>query len=103
MTVATISGYVIAELRKLVRASGGPDIRARSMLHDFGYRGASSEETARIGGMAHLVHGQGTDTRPKDLVLWTLNRYVARMPYTTTTTGHRETPYSVLWGDGLVP
>jgi nicotinamide phosphoribosyltransferase len=40
---------------------------------------------------------------PKDLVLWTLNRYVARMPCTTTPTGHRETPYSVLWSDGLVP
>ena len=58
MTVATISGYVIGELLKLVRASGGTDISARYMLHDFGYRGASSEETARIGGMAHLVHGQ---------------------------------------------
>ena len=169
------------------------------MLHDFGYRGASSEETARIGGMAHLVHSQGTDTMqamkqaahyygaslqdlassvvasehsimtaggpqeevaiarhiiethpdqtislvadsydyyafvdamidlkpvvdehrvkltirpdsvtprhpdPKDLVLWTLNRYIARMPHTTTPTGHRETPYAVLWSDGLVP
>src|SRR4030095_12261325 len=40
---------------------------------------------------------------PKDLVLWTLNRYMARMPYTTTPTGHRETPYSALWSDGLVP
>ena len=199
MTVATISGYVIGELLELVRASGGPDIVARYMLHDFGYRGASSEETARIGGMAHLVHSQGTDTLqgmkqaahyygaslqdlassvvasehsimtaggpqeevaiarhiiethpdqtislvadsydyyafvdamidlkpvvdqhrvklvirpdsvtpqhpdPKDLVLWTLNRYLARMPYTITPTGHRETPYSVLWSDGLVP
>ena len=199
MTVATISGYVIEELLTLVRASGGPDAVARYMLHDFGYRGASSEETARIGGMAHLVHGQGTDTmqamkqaahyygaslqdlafsvvasehsimtaggpqeevaiarhiiethpdqtislvadsydyyafvdamidlkpvvdehrvklviRPdsvtpqhpdaKDLVLWTLNRYMARMPCTTTPTGHKETPYSVLWSDGLVP
>src|SRR5262245_63418520 len=62
MTVATISGYVIKELLNLVRASGGPYVMARYMLHDFGYRGASSEETARIGGMAHLVHGQGTDT-----------------------------------------
>jgi nicotinamide phosphoribosyltransferase len=169
------------------------------MLHDFGYRGASSEESARIGGMAHLVHSQGTDTLqamqqavryygaslsdlassvvasehsimtaggpqeevaiarhiiethpdqiisivadsydyyafvdamielkpivdthrvklvirpdsitpqhpdPRDLVLWTLNRYVERMPWTNTPTGHRETPYSVIWGDGLVP
>ncbi|WP_444918373.1 nicotinate phosphoribosyltransferase [Microbulbifer sp. ANSA003] len=31
-------------------------------LHDFGARGASSEETAAIGGLAHLVNFQGTDT-----------------------------------------
>ncbi len=32
------------------------------MLHDFGARGASSKETAKLGGMAHLVNFQGTDT-----------------------------------------
>ena len=32
------------------------------MLHDFGGRGVSSEETARIGGAAHLVHFCGSDT-----------------------------------------
>ncbi|TLG77399.1 nicotinate phosphoribosyltransferase [Culicoidibacter larvae] len=31
-------------------------------LHDFGYRGASSEESAGIGGMSHLVNFMGTDT-----------------------------------------
>ena len=31
-------------------------------LHDFGYRGASSEETACLGGMSHLVNFMGTDT-----------------------------------------
>ena len=31
-------------------------------LHDFGYRGVSSEESAAIGGMAHLVNFSGTDT-----------------------------------------
>ncbi len=30
-------------------------------LHDFGARGASSEETAAIGGLAHLVNFRGTD------------------------------------------
>lgn len=32
------------------------------MLHDFGGRGASSEESAQIGGAAHLVHFMGSDT-----------------------------------------
>lgn len=31
-------------------------------LHDFGYRGVSSEESAAIGGAAHLVNFMGTDT-----------------------------------------
>jgi nicotinamide phosphoribosyltransferase len=33
-------------------------------LHDFGYRGVSSSESAAIGGMAHLVSFRGTDTMP---------------------------------------
>jgi nicotinamide phosphoribosyltransferase len=31
-------------------------------LHDFGYRGVSSEESAQIGGAAHLMNFMGTDT-----------------------------------------
>lgn len=31
-------------------------------LHDFGARGVSSEESAALGGMAHLVNFKGTDT-----------------------------------------
>lgn len=32
------------------------------MLHDFGFRGVSSVESAGMGGMAHLVNFKGTDT-----------------------------------------
>lgn len=32
------------------------------MVHDFGYRGVSSEESAMIGGLAHLTNFMGTDT-----------------------------------------
>jgi len=32
------------------------------MMHDFGARGVSSKESAGIGGMAHLIYFQGTDT-----------------------------------------
>jgi nicotinamide phosphoribosyltransferase len=31
-------------------------------LHDFGYRGVSSEETAALGGASHLMNFYGTDT-----------------------------------------
>lgn len=33
-------------------------------LHDFGFRGVSSVESAAIGGAAHLVNFKGTDTLP---------------------------------------
>jgi nicotinamide phosphoribosyltransferase len=32
------------------------------MVQDFGYRGVSSEESARIGAAAHLIVFRGTDT-----------------------------------------
>lgn len=35
---------------------------AKFMLHDFGFRGTSSPETAGIGGSAHIVNFFGTDT-----------------------------------------
>lgn len=31
-------------------------------IHDFGYRSTSSEETAALGGMSHLIHFLGSDT-----------------------------------------
>lgn len=36
----------------------------RFKLHDFGFRGTSSVESAAIGGAAHLVNFRGTDTLP---------------------------------------
>ncbi len=33
-------------------------------VHDFGYRGCSSEETAALSGSAHLINFMGTDTIP---------------------------------------
>ena len=35
---------------------------ARYQLLDFGFRGSSSLETSIIGGMAHLLNGEGSDT-----------------------------------------
>ncbi len=33
-------------------------------LHDFGFRGSTSVESAAIGGAAHLVNFRGSDTIP---------------------------------------
>lgn len=39
-----------------------PDAEIGFKLHDFGFRGVSSRESAGIGGVAHLVNFLGTDT-----------------------------------------
>lgn len=63
-TVATNSYYVKQEiLGYLDRTSDSdPEPIAQFMLHDFGARGVSSEESASLGGLAHLVNFRGTDT-----------------------------------------
>ena len=62
-TVATIS-YGIKEIIKEYLDQTSDDTKAQLpfKLHDFGARGTSSQESAMLGGMAHLVNFQGTDT-----------------------------------------
>lgn len=62
-TVATNS-YEMKQiiLRYLKETSDDPQGQIGFKLHDFGARGASSQETAMIGGLAHLVNFMGTDT-----------------------------------------
>lgn len=62
MTVATRSWYVRQGIFDAVERTGGDVKMVDYMLHDFGYRGASSEESAAIGGAAHLLSFSGTDT-----------------------------------------
>lgn len=40
------------------------DAHCKFQIHDFGYRGCSSEETAALSGSAHLTSFLGTDTVP---------------------------------------
>jgi nicotinamide phosphoribosyltransferase len=63
ITVATKSYYckkVIWDALK--KTSNDPASEIPFKLHDFGSRGVSSFESAGIGGAAHLVNFQGTDT-----------------------------------------
>ncbi|MFW6219725.1 MAG: nicotinate phosphoribosyltransferase [bacterium] len=62
ITVATNSWYCKKMIKKYLKASGGVTDGLLFKLHDFGYRGVSSEEQAGIGGMSHLVNFMGTDT-----------------------------------------
>lgn len=61
-TVATLSRRVKSMLKSKLEAAGSPLDGLDFMLHDFGYRGVSSHESAAIGGAAHLVNFKGTDT-----------------------------------------
>lgn len=63
-TVATISGNTIGLIKGYVEETGGDVDMTAFQLHDFGYRGASSHESAAIGGAGHLIRAKGTDTLP---------------------------------------
>lgn len=63
-TVATLSFYVKAMVRRYLKETSGNDDGLLFKLHDFGYRGVSSHESACVGGAAHLVNFLGTDTVP---------------------------------------
>ena len=60
-TVATISSAQRKVLQGGLEKSGDM-AKLPYMLHDFGYRGSTSVESAAIGGAAHLVNFVGTDT-----------------------------------------
>lgn len=61
ITVATVSNEIRQVIGKSLVLSGDPSLLPFK-LHDFGYRGVSSDESSWIGGFAHLVNFMGTDT-----------------------------------------
>ncbi len=63
-TVATYSRTMRKLCEKYALQSCDNKDHVAYQIHDFGYRGASSEETAALGGVAHLLHFKGTDTVP---------------------------------------
>ena len=60
-TVATNSREIKKVIKEFLVRTGDP-AGLNFKLHDFGARGCSSQETAMLGGMAHLVNFMGTDT-----------------------------------------
>lgn len=61
-TVATFSFQVRRLINAYLEETAAGTEGLAFKLHDFGARGASSNETAALGGLAHLVNFQGTDT-----------------------------------------
>ncbi len=61
-TVASLSHFVVGKIRDCLIQTDGSADGIQFKLHDFGARGATSNEAAAIGGAAHLVNSWGTDT-----------------------------------------
>ena len=76
-TVATQSRAMKQTLLEFLRATGDP-AQVDFKLHDFGFRGVSSVETAAIGGAAHLVNFNGTDNLAG--IVHAQRYYGAKMP-----------------------
>ena len=63
ITVSTQSWQIKRDVYKyLQETADDADAEIAFKVHDFGARGVSSQETAAIGGAAHLVNFMGTDT-----------------------------------------
>jgi nicotinamide phosphoribosyltransferase len=60
-TVATLSREMKRLILSFLARTGDPSL-VDFKLHDFGFRGVSSVESAAIGGAAHLVNFLGSDT-----------------------------------------
>lgn len=63
-TVASLSRSVKQMLAEKLEKTGCDLEGLPFMLHDFGYRGATGDEAAAMGGAGHLVNFMGTDTLP---------------------------------------
>lgn len=63
-TVATNSLRFRMMFEQMARATCENSDHVKFQMHDFGYRGVSTEETAEVGGMSHLLSFFGTDTTP---------------------------------------
>lgn len=95
-TVATL-GYNIRELiTSFMNETADTIDKVPFMLHDFGYRGVSSEEQAGIGGMAHLVNFMGTDTVAG--IVYARKFYNATMPGFSIPASEHST--ITAWGQG---
>ena len=64
ITVATNSREMLKIVHEYLQLTADNLDGLLFKMHDFGYRGVSSQETAAISAAAHLVNSMGTDTLP---------------------------------------
>jgi nicotinamide phosphoribosyltransferase len=63
-SVATLSHKFKRLVVEKTKETSDSDFLIPFLVHDFGYRGVSSEQTAELSGAAHLVNFCGSDTIP---------------------------------------
>lgn len=77
-TVATLSRHIKKTIKKYLDLTAtDPDNEIMFKLHDFGFRGVSSDESAGHGGAGHLVNFYGTDTI--EAITYAMEHYNAGM------------------------
>lgn len=88
-TVATRSYFVKQMIKGYLEKTADSLDGLPFMLHDFGYRGATSHEAAAIGGAGHLVNFMGTDTLPAmELLLKDYGADLADLAFSVPATEH---------------
>lgn len=63
-TVGTISWLAKQQIKQALKQTSDHPESLRHILHDYGARGVSSQESAALGGLAHLVNFNQSDTVP---------------------------------------
>lgn len=87
-TVATIS-HDLKQFFLECKKQCSEDDFVDFMLHDFGYRGASTKESAGVGGCGHLISFKGTDTlRAMRQALWYYDADLASLAFSVPATEH---------------
>ena len=92
-TIATISRAVKSIIEEKLDMTGSSE-SLPYMLHDFGFRGSSSVESAAIGGAAHLLNFIGTDNLAAMRLL--IAHYAAKSPGVSVPAAEHSTITS--WG-----
>ena len=86
-TVATQSRAAKKIIKGFLDSTAESDAGLPFMLHDFGFRGVSSVESAEMGGAGHLLNFMGTDTVPA--IEWAMDHYDADVcGYSVAATEH---------------
>lgn len=63
-TIGTLSWLCKQVIREALEVTSDNEALLRFMLHDYGARGVSSQQSAALGGLAHLVNFNQSDTVP---------------------------------------